>query len=217
MKQANHQYRIFYAVADSATAQVQGSRIWYYNLYLPLCDLGHDVIRFDYDLAPHTKHRDMNVASHRDFVKENRPVLEQALLTQIERAHAEAPIDLFFSYFYAADITPATIAKIHAMGITTVNWYCNGSYQFDLVAEIAPAYDYCLVPEKFRLADYQRIGANPIYCQEAANPNVYMPYNIPYEFDVTFVGQKYGDRPAYIGHLLKQDIDVASLGSPLAE
>ena len=205
-------YRIFYAVADSATAQVQGSRIWYYNLYLPLCDLGHDVVRFDYDLTPHTRHRDMTVARHRAFVYENRPKLEKALLAQIARAHAEKPIDIFFSYFYSADITAATLEKIRDMGITTVNWYCNGSYQFNLVEQIAPAYRYCLVPEKFRLADYQRIGAHPIYCQEAANPNVYMPHDLPYEFDVTFVGQKYGDRPVYIAHLRKQGIDARVWG-----
>jgi hypothetical protein len=75
------------------------------------------------------------------------------------------------------------------MGICTINWYCNASYQFELVEEIAPAYDYCLVPEKFWLDDYRRVGANPIYCQEAANPNTYKPYDLPKSFDVTFVAR----------------------------
>ena len=204
--------RIFYASADSATAQVQGSQTWYYNLYLPLCDLGHDVVRFEYDLIPHTKHRNIHVASHQAFVQENRPKLEAALLEQIDRAHAEKPVDMFFSYFYSADISAETIQKIRDMGILTVNWYCNGSYQFDLVADIAPAYNYCLVPEEFRLPDYQNIGATPIYCQEAANPAIYKPYELPYQYDVTFVGQKYGDRPAYIAYLRKQGIDVRVWG-----
>jgi spore maturation protein CgeB len=84
------------------------------------------------------------------------------------------------------------------MGIPTVNWYCNASYQFELVEEIAPAYDFCLVPEQFRLDDYRRVGANPIYCQEAANPNVYRPHDVPLDYDVTFVGQRYGTRPQYL-------------------
>lgn len=209
---ARRKLRIFYAAADAATAQVPGSRIWYYNLYQPLCDLGHDVVRFDYDLTEHTRHHDLNVPAHRAFVEQHRPRLERALLEQIERAHRESPIDLFFSYFYSADVTPETIRKIRDMGMVTVNWYCNGSYQFHLVADIAPAYDYCLVPEKFRLDDYRRIGANPIYNQEAANPNIYKPYPLPVEFDVTFVGQKYGDRPAYIRYLLDQGIDVRVWG-----
>jgi spore maturation protein CgeB len=98
------------------------------------------------------------------------------------------------------------------MGICTINWYCNASYQFELVEEIAPAYDYCLVPEKFRLDAYRRVGAKPIYCQEAANPKIYKPYNIPQSFDVTFVGQRYGDRPAYIRALLDAGIDVRVWG-----
>ena len=50
--------RIFYAAADAATSEVAASRIWYYNLYMPLCDLGHEVLRFDYEQA---KRRDENI------------------------------------------------------------------------------------------------------------------------------------------------------------
>jgi spore maturation protein CgeB len=98
------------------------------------------------------------------------------------------------------------------MGIKTVNWYCNGSYQLHLVKEISPRYDWCLVPEKSRLKDYETMGAHPIYCQEAANPTVYKPYNIPKEFDVTFIGQAYGERPAYLASLVAQGIDVRIWG-----
>ena len=98
------------------------------------------------------------------------------------------------------------------MGIPTVNWYCNASYQFDLVSEIAPAYDFCLVPEKFRLDDYRRAGANPIYCQEAANPNVYRPLDVVPEYDVTFVGQRYGNRPMYLRRLVEAGVDVRVWG-----
>jgi spore maturation protein CgeB len=104
------------------------------------------------------------------------------------------------------------IGEITRMGIPTVNWYCNASYQFELVEEIARAYDFCLVPEKFRLDDYRRVGANPIYCQEAANPNVYRPHDVPAEFDVTFVGQRYGTRPEYLKRLLQHGVDARAWG-----
>ncbi|MBE2221561.1 MAG: glycosyltransferase [Anaerolineae bacterium] len=204
--------RIFYAAADSATAHTPGSQIWYYNLYLPLVDLGHDVVRFDFDFSRHEPHRDFTVASNQAIIAANRPNLEKQLLRQLEAAHRERPFDLFFSYFYTADITAETVQHIKSMGITTVNWYCNGSYQFHLVSDIAPFYDYCLVPEKFRLDDYRRVGANPIYCQEAANPTIYHPYDLPQEYDITFVGQKYGDRPVFIQHLLRQGLDVRVWG-----
>jgi spore maturation protein CgeB len=134
------------------------------------------------------------------------------LLRQVKAAHATKPIDLFFSYLYDACVLPEAIDEIKSMGIKTVNWYCNGSYQLHLVSEIAPHYDWCLVPEKFRLKDYVAMGARPIYCQEAANPNIYKPYSLPVEFDVTFVGQAYGDRPVYINYLLGQGINVRVWG-----
>jgi len=203
--------RIFYASPDSATPQVKDSRTWYYNLYLPLCDLGHDVVRFNFDLDRYS--RTVRSAQDRKVaIREHRPKLEKALLEQISQAHRQKPIDLFFSYFYSMNATPDTIRQIRQMGIVTVNWYCNGSYQFNLVRGIAPTYDYCLVPERFRLADYERIGATPIYCQEAANPNIYKPYDLSVEFDVTFVGQKYGERPACIRYLLDRGIDVRVWG-----
>ena len=127
-------------------------------------------------------------------------------------AHRAAPVDLFFSYFYSAYVDPQAIESIGERGITTVNWYCNASYQFRLVSEIAPAYHYSLVPERFRLDDYREIGATPIYCQEAANPDSYHPYDLPEEFDVTFVGQRYGDRPELIRALWEEGVDVRAWG-----
>jgi len=205
--------RIFYAANDSAEATgLRGSRTWYYNLYLPLVDIGNEVIRFDYDLNPHFQNLDPSSPKDKTFIDENRPKLEEELLKQIKRVHSKKPIALFFSYFYDACCSPEVIKEISRMGIVTMNWYCNASYQFHLVDKIAPAYDCCLVPEKFRLEDYKRIGANPIYCQEAANPDIYKPYNLPQIYDVTFVGQKYGDRPEYIQYLLTKGVKVRVWG-----
>lgn len=201
--------RIFYA-ADHEP--FPGNRLWHNNLYLPLVDLGHDVVPFDYDLSPHFAHADPQVPEHRGFISANRSRLEDALLRQVSAAHREKPIDLLFTYFYSAFCRPAVIEEIRRMGICTVNWYCNGSYQFHLVSDIAPAYDFCLVPERFRLDDYRRIGANPVYCQEAANPSIYRPYPVPQEYDVTFVGQRYGDRPQFIRALLDAGVNVRVWG-----
>jgi spore maturation protein CgeB len=93
-----------------------------------------------------------------------------------------------------------------------INWYCNAAHQFHLAREISPHYDYCLVPERERMDDYRAVGARPVYCQEAANPDVYRPYALPQEFDVTFVGQCYGDRPDYVKWLRRNGIDVRVWG-----
>ena len=203
--------KIFYACHSRATG-IANSLIWYYNLYLPLLDMGHEVVCFDYDLVALVNRADPNHPGNKEYLQKNRPLASEELLRQVRLAHQEKPIDLFFSYFYSSCVDPEAIREIKKMGIVAVNWYCNGSYQFHLVKEIAPAYDYCLVPEKFRLKDYRRIGANPIYCQEAANPKIYKPYDLPREFDVVFVGQKYGNRPDYISELVEKGIKVRVWG-----
>ena len=206
--------RIFYAADHTPNGfSLPTSQIWYCNLYLPLVDLGHDVIPFRYDLTPHLKHADPADARQRAFIEQYRPGLEESLLKQVWAAHRQEHVDVFFSYFYSALVRPDVIREIGAWGITTMNWYCNASYQFHLVEEIAPAYHYCLVPEKFRLEDYKATGANPIYCQEAANPNIYKPYPLPREFDVTFVGAQYADRADYVRYLRDHHIDVRVWGA----
>jgi spore maturation protein CgeB len=203
--------RIFYA-SDTTPNSAFQSNLWRNNLYLPLVDLGHDMVEFQYDLRKTFQNVNPADPIQRAFIKKNRPKVSRELLQQIKQLHAIKPIDLFFSYFYDACVLPEEIEEIKAMGIKTVNWYCNGSYQLHLVSQIAPHYDWCLVPEKFRLKNYVAMGARPIYCQEAANPNMYKPYDLPVEFDVTFVGQAYGDRPVYIKYLLEQGIDVRVWG-----
>ncbi len=201
--------RIFYASDTTPNATLE-SNIWRNNLYRPLVDLGHDVVEFRYDLRE--TFQKLDPVECRAFIRKNRPKVSSELLAQIREAHSRKQINLFFSYFYDACVLPEAIDEIRAMGIRTVNWYCNGSYQLELVSEISPHYDWCLVPEKFRLADYVAMGARPIYCQEAANPETYRPYALPKEFDVTFVGQAYGERPQYIRLLLDNGIDVRVWG-----
>jgi len=203
--------RIFYAATTSGNGSVP-SYLWRQNLYLSLLDLGHDVVEFKYDLSDVYRNLDPSVPVQKTFIEKSRPRLTAALLSQIKAAHANNPIDLFFSYFYDACVFPEAIDEIRSLGIKAVNWYCNASYQLHLVREISPHYDWCLVPEKFRLKDYATMNARPIYCQEAANPNVYKPYDVPLQFDVTFSGQKYGDRPTYIYRLIEAGVDVRVWG-----
>ncbi len=203
--------RIFYA-ADNSLNTLFHSNLWRNNLYLPLIDLGHDLVEFDYDLKETFEKVDMDDPWQRSFISRNRPIVSDELLRQVRKAHSEKPLELFFSYFYDACVEPSALREIRKMGIVTVNWYCNGAHQLQKVREISPHYDWCLVPEKFRLKDYEAMGARAIYCQEAANPNIYHPYHMPLEFEVSFIGQAYGERPGYIRYLLECGIDVRVWG-----
>jgi spore maturation protein CgeB len=204
--------RLFYA-ADSSPNPDFPSSLWRANLHDSLLALGHEIVEFRYDLRETFHHLDPAQAESSTFIERNRPKLGAELLAQIRAAHAVAPIRLFFSYFYDACVEPQVIDAIRALGIVTVNWFCNASYQLHLVSGISPHYDWCLVPERYRLNDYRALGAHPIYCQEAANPRTYHPCAVPLEYDVAFAGQCYADRPEIVLWLRKQGIDVRVWGS----
>ena len=163
--------RIFHA-SDSSPNAALASNIWHRTLYLPIVDLGHDVVKFDFDMRVTMRNLDWAKPPIRAYIEEHRPILEAALVEQVERAHRERPIDLFFSYFYDACCRPHVVEYIKSLGICTVNWYCNASYQLHLVDQISPAYDYCFAPEKFRFPDYRAIGAHPLYVREAGEPDL---------------------------------------------
>jgi spore maturation protein CgeB len=204
--------RVFYAAPSSPISHVQ-SNLWRENLRGSLVNLGHEIIDFRYDLDTMFENLDPADARQEEFIAKNRPLLGDALLTQIREEHSHRPLDVLFTYFYNACVQPEVIREIRSLGIIAINWFCNASYQFHLVSEIAPAYDYCLVPEKFRLEDYRQIGATPIYCQEAANPNVYRPYAGPQVHDVGFIGQAYGERPRLIEWLAAHGVAVTVWGA----
>ena len=208
--------RIFYAAGASPNAfDISESRLWERNLHDTLAGMGHEVVKFGGDVTGHfTAFRNYrHDPEEQARFLEYRERMQSELLREVEEQHRKKPIDLFFSYFWSEICEPGTVENIKALGITTVNWFCNASYQFHLVRDLAPRYDWCLVPERFRLGDYIEAGARPIYCQEAANPEVYKPCDLPKEFDVTFVGQAYGDRPSYVKFLLDRKIDVRVWGN----
>jgi spore maturation protein CgeB len=204
--------RIFYAVGETPSAGLVGSRIWRSNLHDSLVDLGHEVVEFDFDLDACYANADPASPDKRAYMDRVRPRLELELESQTAAAHAEKPLDVVFCYFYNTFCSSEVILRIGEAGVTTINWYCNASYQFHLVSEIAAAFDWCLVPERYRLEDYRRVGARPLYCQEAANPAVYHPVEVSRDQDVVFVGGAYGNRPEYVRALADAGVHVRAYG-----
>jgi spore maturation protein CgeB len=206
--------RILYASGDSPVGPALPDSLgWRRNLHDALVGLGHEVREFRYDRMPETfANVDATRPEQREFIATNRPRLSEHLLGAVEAALATGSLDVLFTYFYSSCVLPETIREVSRKGIVTINWFCNASYQFHLIEEIAPAYDFCLVPEVYRLDDYRRVGARPIYCQEAANPDFYRPVAASETYDAAFVGQSYGERPELMARLHRAGVKAHAFG-----
>ena len=185
--------RIFFAVPRSAWVDL--------NLRQSLEDMGHELVRFDFPGWPDD--------ADRAWAQRGKPRTNERLLQEF-RKHK---VDLFFGYFYSSVVYPDTIDLIKKSGVPTVNFSCNNVHQFDLVREIAPHFDVCIVPERSALASFTAVNAKPLRIQLAANPRVYRPLPEPRRYELAFVGQRYADRAAYLDYLYQQGIDVRAWGA----
>ncbi len=189
--------RIFFAVPRSAWVDL--------NLRRSLEDMGHELVRFDFPGWPD----DADPA----WQRHGKPSTNQRLLEKFRNAVGHGPVDLFFGYLYSSVVYPETIDVISQSGVPTVNFSCNNVHQFELVRDIAPRFDVCVVPERSALADFHAVGARPVRIQLAANPRIYRPLPEPRIYDVTFVGQRYADRADFLSHLYRNGVDVRAWGA----
>jgi hypothetical protein len=189
--------RIFFAVPRSAWVDL--------NLRRSLEDMGHELVRFDFPGWPD----DADPA----WQQHGKPSTNQRLVEKFRAARETRPIDLFFGYFYSSVVYPETIDLIAKSGVPTVNFSCNNVHQFDLVRDIAPRFDLCVVPELSAQADFLSVGAKPVRIQLAANPRIYRPFPEPRIYDVTFVGQRYADRAEFLQHLHGSGVAVRAWGA----
>lgn len=195
--------RIFLASIGVKNAHY-ATALWAANLVDPLRDLGHEVVvsEVDWEAA-------MPFVEDPAWIRQHRPEFSQALWEEFSRTHKSRPLDLFFSYFYSAHVDPGVIRQIGALGVPTVNFYCNAAHQFHLVAEIAPAFHFCWVPEKQALLAYRRVGANPLHIQMGANPHFYKPLpDIKPSIDVSFAGSLYADRAITLARLIRRGAPI---------
>jgi hypothetical protein len=75
-----------------------------------------------------------------------------------QREQARAPIDLFLSYLFPAQILPSAVATMRAAGIPCVNFFCDNVRLFRRVPEAFHGFDLHWVPESAALPMYAKAG-----------------------------------------------------------
>jgi len=152
---------------------------------------------------------------------ETRHRMDSDLLQFVKDVHAEEPIDVLVCYVAGWRFAPETIEAIGELGIFTCNFYWDDKLWFrgDMAggrwrgpAALASAFDVNLTNAESSCIKYLVEGGLALFWPEGANPDFHRVYDIPFEYDVTFIGQKYGYRPVFINYLRKKGIKIATFG-----
>tara|TARA_B100001123_G_C15292032_1_gene1017799 strand:- start:901 stop:2025 length:1125 start_codon:yes stop_codon:yes gene_type:complete len=200
--------RIFLAFPKRGSIFIRDTEIWLKHVIPSLEKLGHELVVLERDFGS------LIAGSFADSNEESqeRQRFTEELYDAVVTAHQEKPVDLFFSYFYSRCVDHSVLSAINDLEIPTLNFSCNNVHQFFTVEEIAPKYDYCMVPERAALEKFEAVGAHVIHVQMGANPDLFFRGNRQKEYPMIFIGSKYADRENYIATLVRAGVDVRVWG-----
>ena len=186
---------LYVAMADDYGDPSRGPSFEETNFRSALDGMGHEVVTFD-------------------FMAEKKAHGKGEMNRRLLAAAEEASPDLSFFVLFEDEIDTDTIRGVSRAGGPTVNWFTDDHWRFDRFSRhFAPAFDWSVTTDRDSLPKYEGIGyENVILSQWACNRYAYDRTANGLEYDVTFIGQSYGDRPATVERLRSEGIDVRCWG-----
>lgn len=150
-----------------------------------------------------------------------REAMNAGLLRTAQAWAAERPFDAVFSYLSGEQMDTSALEKLRGLGAPMVNLALNDKETFvgrirnghaSGSRDICRYFDLCWTSTIDALEKYVAEGATPFYLPEGANPGIHRPYDEDKVYDVSFVGQCYGNRPEIVGRLRKAGVRVEAFG-----
>lgn len=148
--------------------------------------------------------------------------MNEGLLAAASGWAASRPFDVVFSYLSGEQVTPQTLAALRGFGAPIVNLALNDKESFvgkvvggqaSGARDICSGFDLCWTSTYDALEKYVVEGATPLYLPEGANPALHRPYDEEKKiYDVSFVGQCYGNRPEVVSKLRDAGVRVEAFG-----
>lgn len=156
-----------------------------------------------------------------DWLKQ-RDAMNAVMLETFYKAHKEKPIDAVVGYLSGYTISPDVLGKMAKTGTVIYNFcwddklYFRGKIiggRWTGQAALASTVDLNLTNAPDSCVKYLVEGGLAMLCTAVAHPEIYKPYDVPFEFDVSFVGGKYGWRTRFIEILRRLGVHVICFGS----
>ena len=157
----------------------------------------------------------------KDWHRSVKAKMNKDLVSRVKQWIREDSTDVIFTYLSGGLVSPNTIRELSSFGVPTVNLSLNDKETFIGktkkgqpigMKNISRYFDLCLTSTEDALKKYCVEGALPIYLPEGANPEIHKPYDVEKSIDVSFVGQRYGNRLTIIQALKDHGIRVEAFG-----
>lgn len=149
-----------------------------------------------------------------------RDAMNDGVLTAARAWAEEQPFDAIFTYLSGEQVTPEFLEGLRSLA-PVVNLALNDKETFvgrvreghaAGARDICRHFDLCWTSTIDALEKYVVEGALPVYLPEGANPAVHRPYDEEKVYDISFVGQCYGNRPETIAKLREAGVHVETFG-----
>ncbi len=151
-----------------------------------------------------------------------RDEMNQRMLDSFKEANSIQHVDAVIGYLCGYNTSPKILSKISKSGSIIFN-FCWDDKLFFLGPQkgnryygpgaIASEVDLNLTNAPGSIIKYMVHEGLAIFWPEAAHPEIHRPYEVPFEYDVSFVGKKYGWRPRFIDSLRKKGVKIVAFGN----
>lgn len=147
--------------------------------------------------------------------------MNEGLLRSAKAWADERPFDVVFTYLSGEQVNRQILKKLRGLGAPMVNLALNDKETFvgkvrdghaAGARDICSYFDLCWTSTIDAIEKYVVEGATPLYLPEGANPEIHRPYNEEKIYDVSFVGQCYGNRPEIIARLHEAGVRAEAFG-----
>lgn len=147
--------------------------------------------------------------------------MNEVLLKKAQELSEARPFDVIFTYLSGEQITPRVLQQLRKLNAPIINLALNDKEAFigkvrrghaTGARDICRFFDLCWTSTADALEKYVVEGGIPLYLPEGANPAIHKPYAEEKIYDVSFVGQCYGNRPEIVSRLRDAGVQVEVFG-----
>jgi hypothetical protein len=111
------------------------------------------------------------------------------------------------------EIAEATFTAIRQSGAIVVGWFFDDEMRFENYSHRwIPYLDYCFTNDPEAFGRYAQLGGKALLVVLGSNPEIFRRLPGPLEYDVTFVGRKFGGRGVWIEQLCAEGIRALAFG-----